>query len=114
MSDIDDKLLRKARSGDEDAVVAVLLAREVDLEVIDVVVGWHTSRADFVNRVNARKHYVKRRWVQTPKFACIEELVGRFGLSPNVARHIADGRGYSSVREEAQRQLKAEEDDPTI
>ena len=114
MSDIDDDLMRKARSGDKDAVLAVLSARVRDAEIINHVAGWHTSRAESMNLVNARKHYVKRGWVHISKSVRIQELVERFGLLPNVAKHIADGRGYAPVRREAQRQLDAEaEDDPT-
>jgi hypothetical protein len=108
--DIDD-LLRKARSGNKDAVCDLLSAHGVDSTVIAQIAGWHSSRSAFVNLVNARKHYVRRGWLGISKPKRIKELIDMFALQPNVANNIASGHGYTQVREEAHRQLKAEADE---
>ena len=118
MTDLDDNLLRRAKDGDRNAIFVALDRYGVDPIIIKNIAAWHPGRERdytvFINLVNARKHYVKRGWVRIPKSARIRELVDRFGLSSNVADHIADGNGYADVRKEAQRQLTAEADENII
>ncbi len=113
MSDIDDNLLHKAKSGDKDAIFALLCAHNVDAAVLQHIAGWSNGRerdiAAFQNLVNARKHYVKRGRLLISKPARIKELIEKFSLQSNVAEHIADGSGYAAVRAEAARQLAEEE-----
>jgi hypothetical protein len=111
VSDIED--LRKARSGDRESILAVLRVHGVDPIIIGYIDGaWHRGRerdhASFLNLVAARKHYVRRGWVNIAKAERIAEITTQFSISPNVAKHLANGQGYEAVRAEAQKQLKAE------
>jgi hypothetical protein len=113
---MDDNLLQKAQSGDKDAIFAVLSGRYgVDPAIVQHISGWHRGRerdhTAFATLVAARKHYVKRGWLDISKPDRINELIEKFGLSSNVANHIANGQGYEAVRKEATRQLKADADE---
>jgi hypothetical protein len=110
---VDQDLLQRAEDGDLPATLAVLAAYRVPPKIRSNIEGrWNRGRqrdqAEYMNLVNARKHYQQRRWLNIPKAICIEELVDKFSLPRNVAGHLANGQGYSDVREEAQRQLTAE------
>ena len=114
MANIDHQLLQRARDGDENAIIFALPRYSVDPGIIEAVARLLSGRGRsrdpvvFMNLVNARKHYVKRGWRSIPKAVRIRELIDIYGLSPNVADHIANGKGYADVRKEAHRQLMAE------
>ncbi len=80
MRDIEGDLLRKARSGDKDAICDLLSAHGVDASVIARVAHWHSSRFVFMNLVHARKHYVRRGWVGISRTDRIAELMDMFAL----------------------------------
>lgn len=100
-----EALRRKAVAGDDTAICPLLLALGVDAARIDALF----KRDDaFSNLVAARVHYCKRRALDIPKAQCVAEIKAQFKLTEDMAGYLADGKGYSAVREEARRQIKAE------
>ena len=114
MPDIDENILRKARSGDKDAVLSVLTDHyRVDADIMGHIVrlygrGRQRDPVAYENLVAARKYSEKRRWLGISNQIRIQEVMSRFGLKRNIATYVVEGQSYPAVRKEAERQLQAE------